>query len=396
MTNFTARGACAAFLLFALASGTVSAQSPPPSRGDAALVAGDFDAAATAYAADLAANPNDADAELGIGTVELYRNHLDAARAHLQRALTLAPGSVAAQARLTDIARRTGGPSDYRIAFSQAQARIPLVAIDPLPTLRATIDGVPVTLMIDTGAPGLVVRQALVEKLHLATKSAGEGVFAGGLKAPIRTTYIDRLDLPGVTVSGIPAGLLPSGAPGGPDGPDGVIGTDFLYHFLATIDYGHAELVLRPAGDSAAFLAAAGGSGATVVPMWLYADHFILVRARVNDAPEALYVIDTGGPGVGVDLTKPELAAAGITPDASHVQYMQGGGGAAPVLPFTAASVAIGDVALHDLPGVYFRNGSPPFPFARGGTISHEFFRHTSVTFDFSSMKVIIERRVTE
>ncbi len=365
------------------------AQSRPPSAGDAALAAGDFEAAASAYTATLAGNPDDPDAELGIGTVELYRNHLGAARAHLQRALELAPGSARARTRLGSIVKRTGAPGDYQIAFAGSQARVPLAAVDPLPTLGAKIDGVPVTLVIDTGAAGIDVSEALATRLHLATKAEGQGIFAGGLKAELRSARIDRLELPGVTVRGIPGGVMPGSAP---PGIDGIVGTSFLYHFLATLDYAHGVLVLRPADGSAAFLASARAAGATTVPMWLVADHFVFARAHVNAAPDALYSIDTGGAGVGVDLTKSSLAAAGITPDAARPQPMAGGAGSTRFLPFTAASVTVGGLTLHDLPGIYVPSGGLEgvFPFAVGGRISHEFFRHLAVTFDFSAMTLVL------
>ena len=391
MNVSTAAGAYTALLAFVLTSTVAMAQSPPPSAGDAALAAGDFDAAASAYTAAVVRNPNDPDAQLGIGTVELYRNRLGPARTHLQRALELAPNSAIARTRLGSVVKRTGGPSDFLIAFAGSQARVPLAAVDPLPTLEATIDGLPVTLVVDTGGGNLDVSAALAARLHLSTNVVGEGVFAGGRKARVRSARIERLDLPGVTVRGIPGGVMPGNAP---PGIDGIVGTGFLYHFLATIDYAHGVLVLRPAGDSAAFLASAKASGATAVPMWLVGDHFVFARAHVNAAPDALYSIDTGGPGVGVDLTKSSLAAAGITPDASHPQTMLGGGGAAQLLPFTAGSVTMGDLTLHDLPGVYVPGGGLDgvFPFAVGGRISHAFFRHTAVTFDFSAMMLVLAK----
>ncbi len=384
-------GTFAAFLAFLLASTAVVAQSPPPSAGDAALAAGNFDAAASAYTAALAANPNDPNAELGTGTVELYRNHLGAARAHLRRALELAPNSALARRRLDSIVRRTGEASDFRIAFTGSQARVPLAAVDPLPTIEAKIDGVPVTLVLDTGAATVDVSEALAKRLNLATKTEGRGIFAGGLQAELRSARIERLDLPGVTVRGIPGGVMPGKAP---PGIDGIVGTSFLYHFLATIDYAHGELVLRPPSASAAFLAAAKAARATTVPMWLAGDHFLFARAHVNAAPDALYSVDTGGSGVGVDLTASSLAAAGITPDAAHPQSMAGGGGTTRFLPFTAASVTMGGLTLHDLPGIYVPSGGLEgvFPFAVAGRISHEFFRHLAVTFDFSAMTLTLAR----
>jgi tetratricopeptide (TPR) repeat protein len=381
-------GICSAFFSVVLSSSAAFAQSSPPSAGNAAFAAGNFDAAAAAYTAALTKNPDDPDAELGIGTVELYRNHLDAARGHLQRALALAPNSPRARMRLDSIEKRTGGPTDFQIAFASPQARVALTAVDPLPTLHATINGVPATFAIDTGGGNLDISESLVNRLHLSTSVVGEGIFAGGRRAQLRSVRIDRLDFPGVTVRGIPGGVMP----GGPPGIDGIIGTSFLYHFLATIDYGQRMLVLRPTADSAAFLASAKAAGATAVPMWLAGDHFLFARARVNAAPDALYSIDTGGPGVGVDLTTSSLAAAGITPDASHPQSMVGGGGATQFLPFTAASVTIGNFTLHDLPGIYVPSGGLDgvFPFAVAGRISHEFFRHTALTFDFSTMTLVL------
>lgn len=390
MKIFATRGVAYALLSVLLTTAIAAAQTPASTPGDADFAAGNFDAAASAYAAALAASPDDPNAELGLGSIELYRNHIAPARAHLQHALALAPGSVIARARLDAIAKRTGGPGDYTIAFSASEARIPLVAIDPLPTFKAKIDGVPVVLLIDTGGPHLDLTESAVKRLGLATKSAGEGVFAGGLRAQIRSVHIDRFDVTGVAVRGIPGSVIPGAS--GFHGVDGAIGTAFLYHFLSTIDYAHRVLVLRPASDSPVFLASAAASGAIAIPIWLAADHFILARAHVNAAPDALYVIDTGGPGIGVELTKSSLAAAGITPDAAHPQSMRGGGGSTQVLPFTAASVTMGGLTQHDLPGIYAPSGGVDrlFPFALAGTISHEFFRHTAVTLDFASMTLVV------
>ena len=80
---------------------------------------------------------------------------------------------------------------------------------------------------------------------------------------------------------------------------DGAIGTSFLDHFLSTIDYRRKLLVLRPASDSAAFEADAAHRNADLRTMWLVGDHFIFATAHVNDAPEALFNIDTGGGGIG-------------------------------------------------------------------------------------------------
>lgn len=371
-------------------SGIANAQTAQRSPGDEAFAAGNFDAAASAYTTALATNPDDANAELGIGTIELYRNHIADARKNLERAVFLDPGSLVARTRLNSIVKRTGGPEDYHITFTVPKARIPLVAIDPLPTFKAKINGMPVTLLIDTGGPHIDLSASAIKRLRLTTRAAGTGIFAGGLRAQIRSVRIERFEVPGVTVKGIPGGLMPGQAPF--PGVDGVVGTDFLSHFLSTIDYAHRMLLLRPVEDSAAFLVSASAAGATMVPMWLAADHLILTHAHVNAAPDGLYLIDTGGPGIGVDLRKSTLNAAGITPDAAHPDSMLGGGGRTQVLRFTASGVTIGKLTRHNVPGVYLPSEGfdKLFPFAVAGTISHEFFRHTSVAFDFASMTLVI------
>ena len=130
--------------------------------------------------------------------------------------------------------------------------------------------------------------------------------------------------------------------------------------------------------------------------MYLVPDHQIFVRARVNDAPEALFNVDTGGgPRVGVELTKASLAAAHIVPDAAGAFSFMGGGGEVQVEPFVASAVSLGSTTIKNVPGMYVpESGSDPGPpFAVAGRISHAFFRHTELSFDFSAMKLIVSSR---
>jgi hypothetical protein len=173
---------------------------------------------------------------------------------------------------------------------------------------------------------------------------------------------------------------------------DGIIGTTLLRQFLSTLDYRRGRLVLRPRSASNHFEAAAAAHGDAIVPMWLVPDHFIFARAGVNGTFEGLFSIDTGGAGMGVSLTKDALDAAHITPDESKAFSGVGGGGTVEVVPFTATSVALGTYERHDIRGVYSPAGDPYriFPFAVAGALSHDFFRTSSVTFDFDAMKLVV------
>ena len=76
------------------------------SSADGLFNAGDFTAAATAYAAVLAANPNDAQATRRLGALRLYENDLAAAITLLNKAATLDPASPAVPALLAEVKRR--------------------------------------------------------------------------------------------------------------------------------------------------------------------------------------------------------------------------------------------------------------------------------------------------
>jgi hypothetical protein len=71
-----------------------------------------------------------------------------------------------------------------------------------------------------------------------------------------------------------------------------------------------------------------------------------------------------------------------------------GGGGPVQALPFTARAVSLGGTTVRNVPGIYLPDGNPyqRFPFTVAGRISHEFFRHLSVTLDFRAMKLILSK----
>src|SRR5579875_2042114 len=106
--------------------------SPSPS-GDAAFRRGDFAAAGAAYAAALAARPDDVDALVGLGTVRLYGGNLAAARSTLMKAAALAPSDARIAERLRSIARVESRPGDLLVTMDRSEVDVPFVVTDPLP-----------------------------------------------------------------------------------------------------------------------------------------------------------------------------------------------------------------------------------------------------------------------
>ena len=382
----------AIFLLtigLALASGAATA-------GDDAgklFASGDFDAAATAYTAMLQRNSESAAANLALGTIELYRNHLTNGESLLRKALADTSTAGRAQRELDILSERRGIAGQWQITPATFTAvRVPFVQTDPLPMLQVRIGARAAYFLIDTGAPDIVLDAAFAKELNLKIQSAGVGVFAGGRRAPVQSTMVPSITLGALKIANVPARLLPTRQfLRGPKRIDGVIGTGLLAHFISTLDYVHGALILRSLATQDLNLPPAS-FGATE-PMWLVGDHFIFARGKINDAPEALFNIDTGLAGGGVQATKAEIDAAHIVLDEAHASSGMGGGGMVKFIPFKAV-VGIGDARVTDVPGIYTPEGDQfgIFPFAVAGTISHGFFRHFVVTFDFTKMQLIVQR----
>lgn len=379
-------------MLMAFIFAAVAVAPATPSAGDVAFQRGDFAAALSAYTDQLASQPNDAAALLGLGTVQLYRNDLTDATKYLTEARRLDPQNPTIERRLRTLDEREAKPGEFQITMRAAQAVAPFVTTDPLPLLRAKINGHDAILLLDTGAPAIGLSKDAATRLGVTSQSAGQGVFAGGKRAEVQKGRIDTVDLPGVEVRGVPAAILPGQLALGGYHIDGAVGTIFLERFLATIDYPRGQLILRRRSESALFERKAAAESRAVAPMWLVGDHFLFARAQVNGALDGLFNIDTGGAGLGVQLTKASLESAGIVPDASKAQDFVGGGGPARAIPFATRTISLGGFERRNVPGLYFPDGDQfgIFPFLVGGTLSHEFFKTAALTFDFDAMQLIV------
>lgn len=359
--------------------------------GDAAFKAGEFPAAQSAYAAAIQGNPNDKDAALGLTQLSIYNNDIADAQHWLDVLEKIAPTDSHLAANRATIAQRRDTTID-RVAPHHGPSLVKFIQTDPLPLVAVRVNGHDAHFLIDTGAPNIVLDANFAQSLGIAMTDAGQGTFAGGKHAATMNAVVDRLDLGGWQITNVPASVLPlPGGMGGATRVDGILGTALFAHFLATLDYRNGWLVLEDRDASAAFERDAASKGASIVPMWLAGDHFIFVQAHANNGPTGLFNVDTGGT-FGVQLTKDALDAAHITVDAAHPQTGMGGGGTVSTLPFTA-SVSVGTCTVDDLAGVYFPQGNQYgiFPFTVAGTVSHQFFRKTALTFDFVAMRLVIE-----
>jgi hypothetical protein len=171
---------------------------------------------------------------------------------------------------------------------------------------------------------------------------------------------------------------------------DGCIGTTLLYHFLATLDYPHGELVLRRKTER---FAAASSDKSVAVPFWIAGDHFMVGWGRVETIPPALLFVDTGLAGAGVKLAESVIKQAGIRLEEDKATEGAGGGGKLKSVPYTVRQLSFGGVKEDNVAGLY----DGPFPwenkfgFYLAGMVGHDFFKPYSVTFDFETMQIFLQ-----
>ena len=111
---------------------------------------------------------------------------------------------------------------------------------------------------------------------------------------------------------------------------------------------------------------------------------------------DRLMLVDTGLAGMGFTAPKALLDAAGVHIAETKIEGV-GGGGAVQAQPFTADRVSLGPITHSNIPGVF---GVFPASLESvdglkiAGLVSHQFFRHSSLTLDFERMQLrLVENR---
>jgi predicted aspartyl protease len=381
---------------WAAALGTLAlmAAAPAQKSGDELFAAGDFAAAGAAYAREAQAAPQQANLRIGEALIAVYENRLDEAEAAAHAAQALAPDDASAARLLAGIAKRRA------LLAPEATPEVPrkgvvlsFVESAPLPLVRLTVNGRDANLVIDTGAGDLSLDPAFAEALGLKAEAAGTGVFAGGRTATLQTTKVDTLEAGPIVLRDQTADIIPVRAAHlfRTRQVDGVIGVAFLARFLSTIDYPARALVLRPRGAHTGFL---GGDRGVPVPVWWVGDHFLFARGSVNNLRDQLFLVDSGGAGVGFAPEADTVKAARILTRPDKRQEGMGGGGAVEVIPTLADRVCLGSALCQQkVRGLYSPAGSPlaSFPFHAAGVVSHGFLRHYAVTLDLDHMRLMLD-----
>ena len=401
---------------------------------DRLFQAGKFAEADKLYSQIVAQNPKDYSATLQLGRIALLSNRLDDAQKWLEKAITLRPDDadpkvMLAQAfyRRDDFQKAAAalkgvdvssnklireqyptlnvamlesfkGQTPYELHGDGTTTRVKFVKTDPLPIVNVRVNGgKEVTFFIDTGGSEVTLDTEFAKELGVPKFGGVQGTFSGGQHAEVQIGRIESLTVGDWTVKNVPTAMLPLRQLSegfGVKQIDGIIGTTLFYHFLATMDYPHGELVLRrkDAKNLEEFKKSPGKR--VTVPIWMAGDHFMVGWGRVETLPPTLLFVDTGLMGAGVKLAESVIKEAGIKLEENRATQGAGGGGTLRIVPYTVHQVSFGDIKEENVQGVY----DGPFPFENtfgfhlAGMVGHEFFKPYAVTFDFQNMQIFCNR----
>jgi hypothetical protein len=428
--------ALAAILASCGFSGQTASQAQQSEIGSAARLfqIGKFAEAGELYARMAAQDPKDFAAILGLGRVALLSNRLDDAQKWLEQAVALQPDDGGAKVMLAEAFYRRDdfqeaaaslngvevssnkliisqypslnvaklesfkGQTPYEVQGAGEETRLKFLKIDPLPLVSVRVNGGDeVTFFIDTGGSEVALDTDFARELGVPQFGAVQGTFAGGQHADVQNGRIESLTVGDWTIKNLPIATLvlhQLSEDFGVKRIDGIIGTNLLYHFLATLDYPRGELVLRrKTAKSLEQFAAASSSKTVAVPFWIAGDHFMVGWGRVETIPPTLLFVDSGLAGAGVKLAESVIKEAGIKLEEDKAYEGAGGGGKLKIVPYTVRQLSFGDVRENNVAGL----DDGPFPwedtfgFHLAGMVGHDFFKPYAVTFDFENMQIFLQ-----
>lgn len=295
-----------------------------------------------------------------------------------------------------------GAAKPYHIEDESKDVRLKFSMTDPLPVVQVRVNGSePVNFFIDTGGGEVIIDAAFATEIGAAQFGTERGIFGGGKVAGYQHGRLDSLMLDDLVVKHIPVTVMDirrfSDPVFGGTQVNGVIGTYFLYHFLATLDYPAGELILRSKTEQnlRRLEQESQKYDHIVVPFWL-ADQYMIAWGGVNGSRPLLLFVDTGLAGAGFTCPQSTLQEAGIKLGQGPVVAGSGGGGKMTSELFEVGELSLGSAVEHNVQGAY--GPFPPqlenaFGFRIGGLISHTFFKPYAFTLDFSGMRYFLERK---
>lgn len=300
-----------------------------------AWAAARFDTVLTAAKAALALSPDDPEALVLLARSHVLRGELKEGQAALRKtASVLKPALVAREeawihyrrhdfpklAKALDVGGSpvlagrfrsfVGKPLQVSQPKGTCVTTVPLTAVEPLAVVEITVDGEPVSAIVDTGASDLILSQKFAAARGISVRPLGQ--------TPPGTPTVgfgqaEAVALGDVTIAHVPVDVFDDRAMADMAGdalPDvkAVVGINLLAELQVTLDVPGRVLELVSPKCKAEREARRVG---TAVPFWQHETHYVYVAAQMNGA-EGLYLVNTGMRGADLTATQPAFAFAGV------------------------------------------------------------------------------------
>ena len=392
-----------------------------PGRLDTLAVAllrlGRTDDAAKLFRRVLDQKPGDDAAEGALGKLALFDGRLGEAESLLAQAgeeldvrrdlfsTRLRRGEWASAAELAPEVNETGraplleklaAEAPYRISGAP-EAKLVWVRAWPVPLLRVRLNGESVLFGIDTGASDLLLDPMWASRAKVE-KPGGQAVtFWCGSRFSVENAIVQRLELGGIRIERIPAGVFSLkkwSLDANPQGEvvAGIIGLNLLRRFTPTIDWRRHVLELRPLADEPKVAA-----GAARIPFEMWGESEMTVHGTVGGNRRMAMVVQTGVPGCGFAAPSEVFDELGVK--TGTVSKLVKGAGAwlqgRPWVGVTVPAIAVGPMVRDRVPGwsdamdsaELWRHGVRRDAILAGG-----FFENRRVTIDWSRRELAIEQ----
>ncbi len=361
--------------------------------------------------------PGDDAAEAALGKLALWNDRLAEAESLLAGGIDADPtagvdllaarvrrGEFTAAAALADslgqtghaeMLRRLAEGDTYRISGAK-ETSMPFQRAYPLPLVRVKINGQRALMAVETGAGDLLIDDYFARQLKLSLLPASQPVLWNGDRVTVRNAMVQRLDLEGVQIENVPAGVLKLGrwsVEVNPQGEHvvGVIGINLLRHFSPTIDYDKLRLELRPV--DAAIGAAAD---ARRVPFEIWGENELTVYGTMNGGRRMAMALDSGIPGCGIAAPPEVFEEVGLKAGVL-ARAVTGAGSMLRGRPWTGVTVPaviVGPITKDKVPGwsggidssELWRHGV-----RRDAALSGAFLRGWRMTIDWTRRDLVFE-----
>jgi hypothetical protein len=302
------------------------------------------------------------------------------------------------------------GEEPYALEWANEEkfAIVPFIVTDDLPVMTVEVNGVPLTMIFDTGADTLIIDDEVAAALSIESVASAMGSFGGGLQSEIGFGKVERVKLGEVTMRSVPVTILPtkrfsSGFTDGKYTIGGIFGTAFMREFLGTLDYKNERLILRERSSAGArkFRDSLKNRIAGEVPFALNATHIMLAKGSINGVDGLTFFVDSGLAMERAKFTAPiqTLNVLGILEPETKVDEnsVGGGGGAFASGEFSVDSIGLGELVQKVTSYGEYGSSAPESYWAAGfiqdALISHRYLRqYSSWTLDFDNMTYIFEQ----